>query len=322
MKSVTFQLLITTTIKGLTMLFYTVVVCTALFVDSFPVVNAFVASPSPQWKNLNQRQSTERFNSNLDINNTLPEPQLGGSTVTVHPEIALLKDELMNLAKATKRGFAASSSDRRKANQLIDALASYNPTTEPAAPYYANTAKVTATAQVMIPTIAGKWTLLYTDAPDITSLASTPTAKLGRIGQDCTPPFIKNVIEWKRPDWAASLPFSGSESTRILQKVVTQATASPDTPCKLTLNLAGIELSSDSVAAGAGDGMKSSDPWKTIQDNGISAGLLQLNPIDLKGPIQTYFGTCTILYLDEELRIIRTGQNYLAVNCRDNEPWF
>jgi PAP_fibrillin len=303
------------------MLSFTVFAFTALLVCS--VANAFVASTSPPSKN--QRLSTARFNSYLDTlelggaagdsddkamkQNPTPSTKTNVSEPTVNPEITRLKDELIDLAKATKRGFASSSSDRTRANKLIDALASYNPTTEPAAPYY-KTAKSTSQ-----PTLAGKWTLVYTDAPDITSLASTPTAKLGRIGQDCTPPFIKNVIEWKRPDWAASLPFSGSESSRILQKVVTQATASPDNPCKLTLELAGIELSSDG-------GMESSDPWKAIQENGLSAGLLQINPIDLKGPIQTYFGTCTIVYLDEELRIIRTGQNFLAVNRRDQEPWF
>jgi hypothetical protein len=51
----------------------------------------------------------------------------------------------------------------------------------------------------------------------------------------------------------------------------------------------------------------------------------QRYPIDLKGPIQTYFGKCSILYLDEELRIIQTGQNYVAVNVRQqnqDESWF
>jgi len=33
-------------------------------------------------------------------------------------------------------------------------------------------------------TCTGKWTLLYTDASDITSLARTPTALLGRVGQE------------------------------------------------------------------------------------------------------------------------------------------
>ena len=35
------------------------------------------------------------------------------------------------------------------------------------------------------------------------------------------------------------------------------------------------------------------------------------------------FGTFEILYLDEEMRIIRTGQNYLAVNTRiRDDEWF
>merc|ERR1711935_241386 len=94
--------------------------------------------------------------------------------------------------------------------------------------------------------ISGKWTLIYTDAPDITGLDTSrnpfSTATLGRIGQDCNPPFVKNVIEWKRPSWASSLPFSGNENSRILQKVVTSASASPDKPNLVNLKIAGLEL--------------------------------------------------------------------------------
>jgi len=232
-----------------------------------------------------------------------------------------LKTKLLNLGTSTNRGFTASSLDQRNANQIIKELKKYNPTTEPASPYYTTT--TTGTKATKTSTISGKWTLVYTDAPDITSLGGSLTSKVGRIGQDCTtPPFIANVIEWIRPDWASSFPFSGSNNSRILQQVVTKATSTPEQPLQLTLSLVGVKLYVDSTN---GTLLPNSEFWNAFQDNGIVMEWFQRYPVDLKGPMQTYFGKCSILYLDEELRIIQTGQNYVAVNVRQqnqDESWF
>ena len=61
-----------------------------------------------------------------------------------------------------------------------------------------------------------------------------------------------------------------------------------------------------------------------IQQQGIPAGLLSINPVDLKGPLNPPFGQFEILYLDEDFRMIKTGQNFLAVNQRiqPGEEWF
>uniref|UniRef100_A0A7S1Z0U5 Plastid lipid-associated protein/fibrillin conserved domain-containing protein n=1 Tax=Ditylum brightwellii TaxID=49249 RepID=A0A7S1Z0U5_9STRA len=70
---------------------------------------------------------------------------------------------------------------------------------------------------------------------------------------------------------------------------------------------------------------KNSDSFlETIQEVGLLPTLLKQNPIELRGVITLPFGTFEILYLDEELRIIKTGQNYLAVNVRQKgtEEWF
>ena len=77
--------------------------------------------------------------------------------------------------------FSASRTDRDKANKIINNLAKYSPSDQPAAAYYKENSGDTS----MKRTLAGKWTLIYTDAPDITSLDAGPfsTAKLGRIGQ-------------------------------------------------------------------------------------------------------------------------------------------
>lgn len=243
-----------------------------------------------------------------------------------NPEAVKLKEELLSLASSTKRGFSASRSERKKAKDLIYDLAGYNPTKEPAAAFYTDNE---AEGVVSGPTLAGKWTLAYTDAPDITTLDAGPlaAAKLGRIGQECSPPFIKNVIEWRRPDWAKSLPLSGTDESRVLQKVCTEAVAAPDNPAVVDLKLVGLDLFG---FGGDSSDMKIDEEGKkeerTVADNiredGIPAGLLESNPVELRGQLKAPFGQFEILYLDEEMRIIKTGQNYLAVNVRDDEEWF
>jgi len=241
---------------------------------------------------------------------------------------AALKCELQNLSERTNRGFQASAADREKAKEIIFDLARLNPTPEPASPYYSTEGPLSEPSSPA-PTLAGKWTLIYTDAPDITGLDTSrnpfSTAKLGRIGQECNPPYIKNVIEWLRPDWAKDLPFSGSDDSQVLQKVVTSASAGSEKPLTVDLKIAGLELEAGSTETFSTIGnAEPSDLVSRIQQQGIPAGLLSINPVDLKGPLNPPFGQFEILYLDEDFRMIKTGQNFLAVNQRiqPGEEWF
>ncbi|KAL3944532.1 MAG: hypothetical protein SGBAC_001400 [Bacillariaceae sp.] len=236
-------------------------------------------------------------------------------------EASLLIEKLRQIADQTNRGFQASSTQRRQARDIALSLEKLNATPAPAAAYYESNNESKAEG----PTVSGKWNLIFTDAPDITSLDTSrnpfSTATLGRIGQECNPPFVKNVIEWKRPSWAGSLPFSGSEDSRILQKVVTSASASPEKPDVVDLKIAGLELENpnrDDQLSTVGD------IASRIERDGLVAGLLSSNPIDLKGPLNPPFGQFRILYLDDDLRITLTSQNYIAVNsrCKEGEEWF
>lgn len=238
-------------------------------------------------------------------------------------EASMLIEKLQQVADRTNRGFQASSADRRQARDIAFSLEKLNPTAAPAAAYYESSTSTESTEEC--PTVSGKWTLIYTDAPDITSLDTSrnplSTASLGRIGQECNPPYVKNVIEWKRPSWAGSLPFSGTEDSRVLQKVVTSASSSPEKPNIVDLKIAGLELENPNQ-----DDQLSTDEdiVSRIERDGLVAGLLSSNPIDLKGPLNPPFGQFRILYLDEDLRITLTSQNYIAVNsrCKDGEEWF
>lgn len=224
-----------------------------------------------------------------------------------------LKDDLVALAASTRRGFVASKKDRDRAKRIIHELSKLSPTEEPAAAYYTNNAQATSEDG---PSLAGKWTLLYTDAPDITSLDSPVSIqKLGRIGQECNPPLIKNVIEWKRPDWASSLPFSGDDNSRILQKVVTEGSSSPAANPTVDLKLVGFEIS----GTNSDNGSIGSDTGGMFLNG--PASFFEQNPIKLQGPLKGPFGKFDILYLDGDMRITKTYQGYYAVNIREEE-WF
>ena len=165
--------------------------------------------------------------------------------------------------------------------------------------------------------------MIYTDAPDITSLDSSgpfATAKLGRIGQECNPPSIKNVIEWQRPDWAANLPFSGSESSRVLQKVCCEGVAKSDKPTTVDLSIVGLEI--NGRESSSEDSSSSNGLIDSIL-NGPSA-FFESNPIALSGPLTAPFGKFDILYLDGDMRITKTYQGYYAVNTRisKEDEWF
>lgn len=250
----------------------------------------------------------------------------------VNLEVVRLKEEFLALAKQTSRGFRATKSEQNQIKDIVFELAKFNLSKQPARDYYEPSTNFDI-KESYGSTISGKWTLIYTDAPDITGLDTTrnpfATAKLGRIGQECDPPYIKNVIEWFRPDWAKNLPFSGTDQSRVLQKVVTAGTSTPDKPMLVYLKVVGLELES-----GGGSRILSSssssnnmilDIAQSIQDQGIPAGLLSWQPLDLKGQWNLPFGQFEILYVDHDMRVIRTGQNYLAGNVRIQtieDEWF
>jgi len=262
----------------------------------------------------------------------------------------MLKLSLLLQAKNAQRGFDTTKEQRIHIEQIIQQLAKSNPTKEPAKSYYENNNNKSNTNNE--PDLAGKWTLIYTDAPDITSLdANTnnnpilasilpsppPTAKLGRIGQECDSiqSTITNVIEWKKPDWITNI-FSNmgtsndnedevdeednDNNTRILQKVKCQAKANPNKPCIVQLTLVGLELVG--TTSTSSNNMNSNNNFLSSLLSEGPATILSKNPITVEGPLKVPFGQFEILYLDEEIRIIQTGQGYYAVNMRENKPWF
>jgi PAP_fibrillin len=220
---------------------------------------------------------------------------------------SMYKAKIFHIADRTKRGFQANNVDRTEINRIVKELSQLNPTKEPARSYY-----IDSSIKDDVISVKGKWTLIYTDAPDITTLDQNPLAKLGRIGQLCSPPYIKNVIEYRKPSWTDRFPLiPGTNESRVLQKVVTKASASSNEPTKVKLLLSGLQFeSNDSNVLSFAQGGNNNSTEKPM--------------FNINGPIDVPFGNFEILYLDQELRIIRTFQNYLAINVRQkpSEEWF
>jgi len=255
-----------------------------------------------------------------------------------------LKESILAIAKDSKRGFVATSQQRTEVSDIINKLKELNPSSEPASAFYSENNNMDAD----VPTLTGKWTLVYTDAPDIISLDSSlspmtsllpSNVKLGRIGQECIPEesTIKNVIEWKRPDWLkgvleqvagkSSEEIDKSGGSRVLQKVCCEAKASPSQPSKVDLKLSGFELVG-SVIESSSDGLSGDKSLLLPSVNDIvmngPAAWFELNPLQLSGPLKAPFGQFELLYLDQNIRIIQTGQGFFAVNLREvlKDEWF
>ena len=279
----------------------------------------------------------------------------GDDVVTEAPRtgnniVPKLRQELIDLGKRTERGFKASRSDRERAEKLILDLAQYNQVREPVRTYYGDKPTDDANIATTPPSIQGKWTLIYTDAPDITGLGvPSPFVTLGRIGQDCSnPPYISNVIEWCAPSWANNIPLfvgknknSNTDAARILQKVVTFGSAVPASPTVVDLNVAGLQLSSGnttlterSTSNESNDkNMGNTDLRTAIEEDGFIVGVLKqqqkdkpnIDLLKLDESRQPPFGSFEILYLDETFRITKTSRNHYAINVRIQSPedeWF
>ena len=72
------------------------------------------------------------------------------------------------------------------------------------------------------------------------------------------------------------------------------------------------------------DTTRSTGLQEEVEQQGLLPALLKRSPIDLQGPLRPPFGKFEILYLDDEFRMIRTGQGYIAVNRRNSatDDWF
>ncbi|OLP79066.1 Pentatricopeptide repeat-containing protein [Symbiodinium microadriaticum] len=87
----------------------------------------------------------------------------------------------------------------------------------------------------------GNWTLIYTDAPDIIGIPTSPFSTLGRIGQeiDANSGTIANVIEYRPSSFAVGIKDSVLEDAFVQRVFTDYKVASPTT---VELNIRGLGL--------------------------------------------------------------------------------
>ena len=184
-------------------------------------------------------------------------------------------------------GFDASPTQRQEIQQLINSLQQLNPNPSPAND------------------LDGDWQLIYSDAPDITSLRNSgPLVRLQRVGQqiDAAAKTIANVIEYKPRMW---LPLStfGAEDDRIQQRVLlTYSVDDEGRRCKLSID--GASLAARKF---------------------LGVSLDAAPPLTIRGITSLPFGEFVCLYNDGDVRIAQTQQGYYSVNRRldasSSEGW-
>lgn len=186
------------------------------------------------------------------------------------------KEALLEGIKSVDRGFSATEEQRSMIREKIDELVRWNPSREPAKK------------------LGGEWTLIYTNAPDILNIPTTPFSSIGRIGQeiDSTKGIILNVIEYRPSSLASGLKEAATEDA-LVQRVYTEYTVSSENSVELQIRGLGV------------------DPQRVFGFEVPEALKLKV-----QGPLSLPFGNFEVLYLDEEIRIIRTGQGWYSVNRR------
>lgn len=207
---------------------------------------------------------------------TTPEatPPTGTEWEKEPDAVAVAKDALLRAIQGTERGFKKDKSMAADVRNAIHALAD--------------------AAKDLTPVpLDGDWTLLWTDAPDITSLESglpfAPT--LGRIGQEISAEegTVVNVIEWRPAALLTTFRAELAEDS-VEQRVVTGFTEASPGDVKLVLKGAGLR------------------PRRVLNQD------LELGPYDAVGPLSLPFGEFRVLFNDGLLRVVKTGRDHYSIN--------
>lgn len=192
----------------------------------------------------------------------------------------LTKQALLSAIVSLERGFAATEAEREEVNKKIADLAKLSPEAEPSA------------------RLGGEWTLLYTDAPDILGIPSGPLARIKRIGQeiDASAKTITNVIEYEPSPLAsgvAGIVGGTVDEDSLVQRVITEY--NPVSAVSVDLKIRGLSITPTRVF-----GFELPDMLRLKAD----------------GPLSLPFGNFDILYMDDDLRIVRTRQGWCSINRR------
>lgn len=226
---------------------------------------------------------------------------------------AELKTKIFAACAASDRGFAASPTDRREIEDLLDDLAALGSPIED------------ATHGLMdgLPDAPLKkcWRLIYTSAADVSTLAASPISALGGIYQDARDlPLIVNVID-SFPRALANLPPSLAAPLATSSRIKVQTRARPRSNTRVGLTFEAAELAPLSIL-----GQEAPDWLPSLRVPFPQLGLdLQRQIFGVSDDVDprdadtnpSYFD---VTYLDEDFLVIKQGSPggmFAAVSVSD-----
>lgn len=208
-----------------------------------------------------------------------------------------LKRDLLSVAASFDRGFGASPSARKRADEIIRELQGFNQE-ENAASGIDGTSRSP---------LEGAWRMIWTTASDVLVLGASPLSTVGAIYQIFEPPVVTNVIDFI-PRVQSLLPPSVVPSSLVRAKVQTRASSRTGFPNRVGLFFEAVKLQPVELF---GMDAASLPPF--------AANLPKLPGTDNdSGP-----GYFDVTYLDDELLIITQnapGGLFALVKVPDSDP--
>jgi len=145
-----------------------------------------------------------------------------------------IKQQLLSLCASYDRGFGASPRARKEVDELVEKLASRNPT-----PMNASRGVDGEMTDGDAP-LKGNWRMVWTTALDVLNLGANPLLTTGAIYQVIVPPIATNIIDLI-PRAQALLPTS-FPSTLVRAEVKTRASLRPSNSNRVGLNFEEVKL--------------------------------------------------------------------------------
>eukprot|EP00804_Cyclotella_cryptica_P013883 CCRYP_002420-RA/>CCRYP_002420-RA protein AED:0.03 eAED:0.03 QI:101/1/1/1/1/1/2/149/327 len=166
---------------------------------------------------------------------------LGNIEVPIEPprntqQAELLKSQLYQLAASYDRGFSATPRARQEANNIIQKLASINPTNDASRGIDGG---VDDRTDVPLRAI---WRMIWTTALDVVSLGASPLAAPSAIYQVITdPPIAKNIIDFI-PRAQSFFPSTIAPPSLLRAEVTTRASSRKGNTNRVGLVFEGVKL--------------------------------------------------------------------------------
>lgn len=210
-----------------------------------------------------------------------------------------LKVHLFKMSASYDRGYGATPSARKATDDLVEELERLNPSEDAARGI---------SGEGDSP-LQGTWRMIWTTAPDVITLASSPIATVGAIYQVIDPPVATNVIDLI-PRAQAFFPIQAQLSSILRAEVTTRTSPRQGRPNRIGLTFEAVKA-------------------KPVEALGMKVDFLPPLSIDLPrleipgGTEENSPGYFDVTYLDDDLLIYRQqapGGYFALIKVDSSDP--